>query len=89
MVNAIPNHQQLQDTVAQIVKSTLRTKAKALNLDDPLLASNGHFDSFALMELVLQLEETFSIEIPDDDLDPNLFYSINTITDYIQNRLAG
>ena len=82
------NHQEIQDTVIQVVTSTLRKRSKNIALDDPLLSSNGHFDSFSLMELVLQLEETFDIEIPDSDLDPDTFYSINTIAGYIRGRLA-
>lgn len=86
---AVSNNQEIQDTVIQVVTSTLRKKSKNLGLDDPLLSSNGHFDSFSLMELVLHLEETFSIEIPDDELDPDTFHSVNTIADYIRGRLAG
>jgi acyl carrier protein len=84
----VSNNQEIQDSVIQIVVSTLRKKTKNLGLDDPLLSSNGHFDSFSLMELVLHLEETFNIEIPDNDLDPDIFYSIDTITDYIRGRLT-
>jgi acyl carrier protein len=85
---AVSNNQEIQDTVIQIVRSTLRKKPKNLSVDDPLLSSNGHFDSFSLMELVLHLEETFNFEIPDNDLDPDIFYSVNTITDYIRVRLT-
>lgn len=85
---AVSNNQGIQDAVIQIVISTLRKNTTNLGLDDSLLSSNGHFDSFSLMELVLHLEETFDIEIPDNDLDPDIFYSVNTITDYIRDRLT-
>ncbi|MCB0177366.1 MAG: acyl carrier protein [Anaerolineae bacterium] len=87
MINTIPNNQDIQNTVIQVVKSTMKKKSRNLGLDDPLLLSNGHFDSFSLMELVLHLEETFSIEIPDEDLDPDHFYSVNAIIRYIQSKL--
>ena len=84
---AMPNNQEIQDAVIQVVTSTLRKKTKNLGLDDPLLSSNGHFDSFSLMELVLHLEEVFDIHIPDDDLDPDNFYSVKAIVGYIQDQL--
>ena len=88
MVDTIPNNQEIQDAVIGVVMSTLRKKSKNFGFDDPLLSSNGHFDSFSLMELVLHLEERFNIEIPDSDLDPDVFHSVNTITDYIRGRLV-
>ena len=86
MVDAILNNQEIESTVIQVVNTTLKKKAGNIGLDDPLLSSDGHFDSFSLMELVLHLEETFNIEIPDDHLDPDNFYSIKSITSYIKNR---
>ena len=44
--------------------------------------ANG-FDSTSLLEFILELEDTFDIVIPDDDLIPDNFSSISKITDYI------
>ena len=39
------------------------------------------------MELVLLLEDTFELSIPDEDLDPDIFHSVRTITAYVSVRL--
>ena len=80
--------QPLEETVTQLVTSTLRKKPKNIDPDTPLFSSQAAFDSFALMELVLQLEQTFDLSIPDDHLDPETFHSIKAISEYVHTRLA-
>jgi acyl carrier protein len=77
----------VEDTVARLVASTLGKKPGSVRLDDPLFSSQSGFDSFSLMELVLLLEDTFELSIPDEDLDPDIFYSARTITAYLSIRL--
>ena len=84
----IPSQQDLEDTISRLVTSTLLKKSGNLKSDDELLSGKEDFDSFALMELVLRLEETFRINIPDEDLDPDIFHSVKTIVSYVQNRLG-
>ena len=83
-----PNNQELENTVIQLVASTLGHKPRQFKPTTPLLASQIDFDSFALMELVLRLEDTFGLTIPDEDLDPDVFYSVETIAAYVRVRLA-
>ena len=77
----------MEDTVARLVASTLGKKPGSVTLDDPLFSSQSGFDSFSLMELVLLLEDTFDLGIPDEDLDPDIFHSVRTITSYLSVRL--
>ncbi len=83
-----PSQQDLMNMVMPLVETTLKKKAGTVGPDEALFATNQGFDSFSLMEFVLQLEETFDISIPDDDLDPDIFYSINTIIAYLSEQLA-
>ncbi len=82
----VPGNQALEDTVAGLVASTLGKKPGSVRPDDPLFSSQAGFDSFSLMELVLRLEDTFAISIPDEDLDPDVFHSVKTIASYLQVR---
>lgn len=84
---AIFTPQYLQESVAQLVITTLGNKWRNVVPNDPLLASQEGFDSVSLMEFVLRLEDTFNLHIPDEDLDPDIFYSIETIVAYLQSRL--
>jgi acyl carrier protein len=83
-----PSNQALEDTVAQLVTAALGKKPGSVRPDDPLFSSQAGFDSFSLMELVLRLEDTFGLSIPDDELDPSIFHSIRTIASYVRSRLG-
>jgi len=83
----VPSHQVLEDTIIRLVMSTLGKKPGSINPNEALLSSPAYFDSYALMELVLRLEDTFCINIPDEDLDPDIFHSVNTIASYLRIRL--
>jgi D-alanine--poly(phosphoribitol) ligase subunit 2 len=50
------------------------------------LFESGILDSFALPELVSALEQEFSISIPDSDLTPRKFESIERIDEYVGAR---
>ena len=54
---------------------------------DQSLFESGIVDSFALPDLVAALEREFSISIPDSDLMPRKFETIERIEAYIQGRL--
>ena len=50
------------------------------------LFESGILDSFALPDLVSALEQEFSISIPDSDLNPRKFDSIQRIEEYLDSR---
>jgi acyl carrier protein len=79
--------QALLEMINGLVAATLSKKVGVLKPDDRLFSDQAGFDSFSLMEFVLRLEDTFGISIPDEDLDPDIFHSIKTITAYVQTRL--
>lgn len=75
-----------QDKIAGIVKQ-VSGKAAAPAYDESLFDS-GFLDSFALTDMVGELEKAFAIKIPDSDLNPRRFDSIERIESYIETRLA-
>jgi len=50
------------------------------------LFDSGFLDSFALPDMVGELEREFGIKIPDSDLHPRKFESIERIESYIESR---
>lgn len=54
---------------------------------DQSLFDSGFLDSFALPDLVSDLEREFGIKIPDSDLNPRKFESIALIQSYIESRM--
>ncbi|MDX2269666.1 MAG: phosphopantetheine-binding protein [Bryobacter sp.] len=53
---------------------------------DENLFDAGLLDSFALTDLVSSLESTFGITVPDSDLNPRKFSSLEKIAEYIADR---
>jgi len=59
----------------------------ALPDPDESLFDSGLLDSFALPDMVSELEREFGIKIPDSDLSPRKFESITRIQSYIESRM--
>jgi acyl carrier protein len=55
--------------------------------EEESLFDSGVLDSFALPDLVSGLEKEFRIKIPDADLNPRKFESVERITEYIESRI--
>jgi len=56
--------------------------------DDESLFESGTLDSFALPDLVTALEGAFGVKIPDSDLNPRKFDSIERIDQYLTAKGA-
>ena len=56
---------------------------KTLPADDESLFDSGLLDSFTLTDLAAELETNFSIKIPDKDLNPRKFDTIERIDSYV------
>lgn len=72
-----------------VVVQTLDVGRGPVGPDTALFYSGARFDSFAVLQLVLRLEQTFGISIPDEDLDRDRFGSVQNIAEYLQDRLRS
>lgn len=61
---------------------------KKISPEDSLLET-GTIDSTGVLELVLFLEETFSIQVADEDLIPDNLDSINKIAAFVDRKIAA
>ena len=75
------------ETVIDLIAITLGEKRTKIKSDTPLFSAQDGFDSIALLEFILRLEDTFKISLPDEDLGPDIFYSPETIVFYLRTRL--
>jgi acyl carrier protein len=57
--------------------------------DEASFLEEGVVDSTGVMDLVLFAEETFKIEIKDDDITPDNFDSVNKLAAYIHRKSGG
>jgi acyl carrier protein len=80
--------QTVQEIVIELASISLSSGSGAPGVDKPLYGTETGFDSFSLLEFILRLEDEFGIVIPDEDLDPDIFHSINTVVAYVLRRIG-
>lgn len=49
----------------------------------------GGFDSLTLLNFILELENKFDVIIPDDDLVPDNFSTVDRIAEYIETLVKS
>lgn len=75
------------DRRAKIVELIRQVTKQELNpAADESLFDSGLLDSFALPDLIGAMEKEFSITIPDVDLSPRKFDTIERIEQYLESR---
>jgi len=75
------------DRRAKIVELIRQVTKLDLNpAPDESLFDSGLLDSFALPDLIGAMEKEFSITIPDADLNPRKFDTIERIEEYLGSR---
>lgn len=57
--------------------------------DDDSLVENGIVDQTGIIELVLFVEDTYALEIPEADLTPENFDTISGIARYVGHRMRA
>jgi acyl carrier protein len=71
-----------------VVENFLLGAGENLKNDDSFLAQ-GIIDSTGVLELVGLVEETYEIEVGDDELTPENFDSIDRIAGYVARKLKS
>jgi len=75
------------DQQSRIVDIVRRVAGKPVQFaPDESLFESGLLDSFTLADLVTALESEFSVRIPDSDLSPRKFDSVERIQAYLDSR---
>ncbi len=73
-----------QERIAAVV-SKIAQKPLPADPEESLFES-GVLDSFALPDMVSELEKEFSMKVPDSDLNPRKFDSLARITNYVESN---
>ena len=61
---------------------------KNVSNDEPLL-KNGLIDSLGILDLVTFVENEFGIAVSDEDLLPENFGSMHSLTNFVQQKTNG
>ena len=68
-----------------ILSELVKDRARSLNDDDNLI-EKGMIDSLGIMKLLVYLEETFSINVSDDELIPDNFETVDAISAFVVSK---
>jgi acyl carrier protein len=74
------------DKRTQILDIVRKVSGKEPPAADEYLFDSGVLDSFGLQDLVSEIEKSFGLSIPDSDLTPRKFDSVERIEEYIEEH---
>jgi len=75
-----------QERITEVVKRVSQQEV-APDAEESLFDS-GYLDSFALTDMVTEIEKEFGISIPDSDLSPRRFETVAKIATYLDNHIS-
>lgn len=76
---------QIEEKLKQLISRTIKLDAGKEIPQDNLFASLG-IDSLLALELLVSIEQDFSISIADEDLNVDLLSSLSHLVDYIHMK---
>mgnify|MGYP001315617641 FL=1 len=80
------------DDTLKIIKNLFRTclnmdeKADNLDINSPILGAIPEFDSITVVSLIIAIEERFQIKISDEEINDDIFETIESLIVFISNK---
>lgn len=75
----------IKKQIRQYLAENFLFSSNGFNLgDDASLLEEGIIDSTGVLELVMFVEETFNVEVADEEIIPDNFDSVNNLAAYIE-----
>lgn len=89
MQQQIPTKVEIQQKIRQFIatKSPVVSQGKLSDTDS--LLDNNVIDSMGFLDLVTFVESEFDIVVEDDELLTDNFESIETITEFVNNKILA
>jgi acyl carrier protein len=78
------NH--IQEQIKNYIVTQFAFDHSTLEPADDLL-NQGIVDSIGILQLVTYIEETFHIQINDDEITPENFRSLSTLTNFVMQKV--
>lgn len=80
---------EIEETVRRFIISELMLGERDEHLEDTFsLIENGVLDSLGIMRLIQFIEEKFSFSIEDEDILPENFENIESISQFIKRSIS-
>lgn len=76
--------------VKRILRDTLNLgrRADSLTVDSALLGGLPEFDSMAVVNVVVALENELGLTVADDELSAEVFATVGSLTEFVAKKLA-
>ena len=80
----------LEDTIGIVAEVLqLGERANELGGSTPLLGSIPEFDSMAVVSVITAIEENLGIIIDDDEVSADIFETLGSLHNFVQQKLDG
>ena len=83
----MPTVQNLREILGDVLQ--LGERANSLTETSALFGSIPEFDSMAVVTVVAALEERFGIIVDDDDITAEVFESVGSLAQFVDDKLAA
>ena len=80
------SRQEIESGVREVIASVMGLKTDEVKNDD-LMKEDIGCDSIDCVEIVIELENEFSISIPDNEVDAAAGWTVSELCDYVEERL--
>jgi acyl carrier protein len=80
------------DDVIRILSKTLELEESvvaAMTVSSPLLGAIPEFDSIAVLVVIAALEEKFGFTLRDDEISAEVFESVGSLSQFVEQRLRA
>jgi acyl carrier protein len=64
----------------------IEDRAETIDATTPLLGALPELDSLAVLELIVELERRFGINVTDEDVSADAFATLATLTEFVAER---
>ena len=73
------------DELKTILADILEVDTSDFDESTELLGALPEFDSMAVVGVITALEESFGIDVADDDIDATIFETVGSLLEYVNN----
>lgn len=81
------NKQETLLTLKRLFLSVCEMKEEDIDFNSKQLLIENGLNSIVALELLLNIEDEFNLEIDDEDLNSNLLNDINFLMEYVYERI--
>ena len=81
-----PKVESVEEPIMELLAAISKLPREKITVDSRLTLDLG-LDSIQFMELLASLEDRFPIRLEVEDIRPELFFSVGTVLEFVQERM--